>query len=115
MDPLGFAFENFDAIGRWRSDDDGVPIDPSGVLPGGTTFRGATALKAILLTRTDDFVRCLSGKLLTFALGRNLLDGDDTTLEAMAAALAKDQYRFTTLVTSVVTSYPFRYRRPARN
>jgi hypothetical protein len=114
MDPLGFAIENFDAIGRWRSDDDGVPIDPSGVLPGGTTFRGTAALKAILLTRTDDFVRCLSGKLLTFALGRSLQDGDDPTLEAMAAAMARDQYRFTTLVTSVVTSYPFRYRRPAR-
>ena len=111
MDPLGFGLENYDAIGRWRGDADGKALDVSGTLPGGRSFNGPVELKALFLAKKDDFARCLASKLLTFALGRGLKDDDDMTVEDASAALAKDQYRFSTLVTQVVTSYPFRYRR----
>jgi hypothetical protein len=111
MDPIGFGFENFDAIGRWRTDDEGKPIDTSGTLPGGKAFKGPAELKALFLGRKDAFARCLSEKMLIFALGRGLKDYDDVTVDAAAQALARDQYRFSTLVAQVVTSYPFRYRR----
>jgi hypothetical protein len=70
MDPLGFAFENYDAIGRWREKDGECAIDPSGVLPDGQTFQGPAELKAILKSKKDLFRRCLTEKILTYALGR---------------------------------------------
>ena len=73
MDPLGFALENFDAIGRWRTVDDGeTRIDPSGTLPDGTKFQGPDGLRRVLLARGDQFVETLTEKLLTYALGRGL-------------------------------------------
>ena len=111
MDPLGFGLENYDAIGRWRGDVDGKALDVAGTLPGGRSFNGPVELKALFMARKEDFARCLASKLLTFALGRGLKDDDDMTVEDASAALAHDNYRFSTLVTQVVTSYPFRYRR----
>ena len=73
MDPIGFALENYDAVGRWRANDAGEPIDASGRLPDGTAFDGPAGLNALLLSRyKDDFVRTSVEKLLTYALGRGL-------------------------------------------
>ncbi len=111
MDAIGFGFENFDAIGRWRRDDNGAALDTAGTLPGGITFKGPIELKAAFLARKDDFTRSLSEKLLTFALGRGLKEIDDGAVERIAQAAIADQYRFTTLVAKIVTSYPFMNRR----
>ena len=113
MDPLGFGFENFDAIGRWRISDEGAPIDASGVLPGGLAFRGPGELKTALLQRKDEFATNLTRKLLTFALGRGLTEEDDREVERLTATLIAGQHRFSVLATAVATSYPFRHRRPA--
>jgi hypothetical protein len=111
MDPLGFGCENFDAIGRWREREAGAPIDASGSTPGGKTFTGPVELKALLVANKEAFARTLSQRMLTFALGRSLQDHDDDTLDRLAQALARDQYRFSTLVTGIVTSFPFLNRR----
>jgi hypothetical protein len=111
MDPLGFAFENFDAIGKFRSQDGKFPIDASGTLPGGKTFDGPAELKAVLKGKKDLVARCLVEKMLTYALGRGLESYDTPAVEAIVAALAKNDYRFSTLVTEISKSLPFRMRR----
>ena len=110
MDPLGFGFENFDAIGAWRTKDGPFPVDPSGVLPGGQSFRGPAELKAILKAREGQFRRCLAEKLLTFALGRGLEPYDKCAVDRIAAAVAKDHNKFSRLVLAVVQSDPFQMR-----
>jgi hypothetical protein len=111
MDPLGFGLENFDAIGAYRTKDDGFPIDPSGTLPDGRSFKGPADLKQILKGKKELFCRNLSEKLLTYALGRGLEYYDRPTIERVNAALAKNGYRFSTLVMEIVKSDPFRLRR----
>ena len=111
MDPLGFAFENFDAIGKYRSQDGKFPIDASGTLPGGKTFDGPAELKAILKGKKDLVARCIAEKMLTYALGRGLEHYDTPAVDAIVAALAKNDYRFSTLVTEISKSLPFRMRR----
>ena len=118
MDQLGFGFENFDAIGRWRdrdADHGDTQIDASGELPGNVKFSGPAELKRILLRHQDDFTRCLTGKMMTYALGRKLQSFDDEAIERIAATVAKDQYHFQTLVVEIARSFPFQYRRPARD
>src|SRR5262249_20330792 len=83
MDPLGLAFENFDGIGRFRSHDGKARIEAGGVLPSGETFDGADGLRRILLTRKDQFRRCLVEKLLTYALGRGLEKADKPAVEKL--------------------------------
>jgi hypothetical protein len=114
MDPLGFGFENFDAVGAWRTKDGDFPIDPSGELPSGQKFKGPRELKGILQGQKDLFCRCLAEKLLTYATGRGLESFDKCALDEITAAAAKDQYKFTTLVFEVVKSDPFRLRRAKR-
>jgi hypothetical protein len=111
MDPLGFGLENFDAVGAWREKDGPFPVDASGTLPSGQTFQGPKALKAILQERREDFARCLAEKLLTYALGRGLDYYDKCAVDRMVAALARDDYRFSTLVLEIVQSDPFQKRR----
>ena len=111
MDPLGFGFENFDAIGRWRDREGSLPIDASGALPNGKTFKGPVELKAMLVANKEAFARTLSQRLLTFALGRSLQDCDDDTIDRLVKALDRDQYRFSSLITGIVTSFPFLNRR----
>ena len=111
MDPLGFGLENFDAIGAWREKEGSFAIDASGTLPDGRTFAGPKALKAILKERDADFARCLSEKLLTFALGRGLDYYDKCAVDKIGAALAQNDYRFSTLVLGIVNSDPFQKRR----
>jgi hypothetical protein len=114
MDQIGFGFENFDGIGRWRDREGSVAVDASGSLPGGQSFNGPVEFKNMLMANKADFVRTLSGKLLTFALGRSLQDHDDDTLDQLAQAVERDQYRFSSLVTNIVTSFPFLNRRNSR-
>jgi Protein of unknown function (DUF1592)/Protein of unknown function (DUF1588)/Protein of unknown function (DUF1587)/Protein of unknown function (DUF1585)/Protein of unknown function (DUF1595)/Planctomycete cytochrome C len=111
MDQIGFGFENFDGTGRWRDREGSVAVDASGALPGGVKFNGPVEFKTMLLANKQDFARTLSGKLLTFALGRALQDHDDVTLDQVAQAVERDQYRFSSLVTNIATSFPFLNRR----
>jgi hypothetical protein len=107
MDPLGFGLENFDAIGGWRTDDDGQPIDASGRLPGGVAFTGPAELKAALMARRQAFARCLAEKMLTYALGRGLDRADRRAIDQIVARLARDNHRFSALILAVVESAPF--------
>jgi hypothetical protein len=111
MDAIGFGFENYDAIGRWRTSDDGAKLDTAGDLPGGVKFSNAVELKKIFMDRKDAFTRCVTEKMLIFALGRGLNDFDDQVVESISAAVAKNDYKFSTLITRIVTSYPFLHRR----
>jgi hypothetical protein len=111
MDPLGFAFESFDAIGACRTKDGEFVIDPAGVLPDGRSFQGPADLKVILKEKKDLFSRCLTEKLLTYALGRGLEYYDRPAVDRIVAAAAHDGYRFSTLVIEIARSDPFRLRR----
>ena len=113
MDPLGFAFENFNAIGGYRQKDGEFDIDPSGVLPGGKAFQGPAELKAILLEKRELFARCVAEKMLTYALGRGLEYYDKRTIDKVCAGVSKENFKFSTLVTEIVQSDPFRLRRGA--
>jgi hypothetical protein len=111
MDPLGFAFENFDAVGAYRWKEADQPIDASGELPDGRKFNGPKELKKILLENKDLIARNLAEKMLTYALGRGLEYYDKRAVDAIVTATAKNDYRMSTLITEVVKSYPFRYQR----
>ncbi len=111
MDPLGFGFENFDAVGRWRTHDGKYPIDAAGVLPDGSKFNGPRELRQVLLGKKEQFVRCLAEKLLTYALGRGTERGDRCFIEEIAKNTAKKEHRFTALVLEIVKSDPFQKRR----
>ncbi|MBX3278439.1 MAG: DUF1592 domain-containing protein [Acidobacteria bacterium] len=111
MDPLGFGLENFDAIGAWRTEDGKFPIDASGVLPDGRSFRGATELKTILRADRDAFAEGLTEKLLTYGLGRGLERYDRMTVKKIAGNAAARDYRFSSLVLEIVNSLPFQMRR----
>jgi hypothetical protein len=111
MDPIGFGLENYNAIGMWRRMDDNNPIDASGALPGGKAFSGPGELRLALKAKAPQFTRNLSERLLTYALGRGIESSDRCNLDAIAANVAKKNYRFSALVTEIVTSEPFRYRR----
>jgi hypothetical protein len=112
LDPIGFGLENFDAIGRWRDQDDtGGAIDAAGELPGGKHFATPEELKAIVAGRKDDLTRNLMEKLLAYALCRRLEGYDEIVVDKMMESVAKDGYRMQTLITEIVTSYPFTNRR----
>ena len=111
MDPLGFAFENFDAIGAFRSKDGEFPIDPSGTLPDGRTVAGPGELKLILKDKKDQFSRCLTEKLMIYALGRGLDYYDKPALKRVTTAVAANDFKFSTLVAEIAKSEPFRLRR----
>lgn len=112
LDPIGFSLENFDALGRWRTDDQGAKIDCEGVLPDGTKFSGLDGLKKILVSRKDEFVHCLAEKLMTYALGRGLTAGDDPVIDRAVANAKANGYRFSALIHSIVLSPPFTMRTP---
>ena len=111
MDPLGFALENFDAIGRWRATEAGLPIDASGVLPDGTQFEGASGLREVLLSRRQDFVRTVTEKLLTYALGRGTEYYDAPAIRSIMREAAPSDYRWSSLIMGIVKSTPFQMRR----
>jgi hypothetical protein len=111
MDPLGFGFENFDGIGRWRTQDGGFAIDPAGDLPSGESFKTPKQLRGILMVHRDEFVRCLTEKLLTYAVGRGLEYYDKCTVDIIVDGMKKNDYRFSALIESIVSSDPFQRKR----
>jgi len=112
LDPIGFGLENFDAIGRWRDkDDSGGAIDAAGELPGGKRFSSPKALKTIIAAREGDLARNLTEKLLAYALCRQLEGYDEIVVDHLVETIAKDGYRMQTVITEIVTSYPFTHRR----
>jgi mono/diheme cytochrome c family protein len=111
MDALGFAFENYDAIGRWRGSDATGAIDASGELPSGEKFSGAAELIDVLSQRKHDFARHLSEKVLTFALGRGLQYYDGCAVDDITKRLEENEYRFSALILGIVNSDPFQMRR----
>ncbi len=110
MDPLGFGFESFDAIGAWRARDLEGAIDASGSLPDGRSFAGPAELRTVLLERKARFARCLSEKLLTYALGRGLENHEQRTVSDIAQKLAANEFRFSSLVLAITHSTPFQTR-----
>lgn len=111
MDAIGFGLENYDGVGRWRDKDGKFSIDSTAKLPSGEQFQTPAELVQVLKKRKRDFARCLSEKLLTYALGRGLMYYDRCAVDKMVDAVEKDDYRFSTLVTEIVKSEPFRKRR----
>jgi mono/diheme cytochrome c family protein len=111
IDPVGFALENFDAVGRWRSLEADRPVDASGGLPDGSAFEGVSGLEAALLRRPEVFVGALAEKLLTFALGRAVGHHDGAAVRAIVREARSDGDRFSALVCGIVKSVPFRMRR----
>jgi hypothetical protein len=114
MDPLGFALENFDAIGRWREKDGGAVIDPSGKLPDGRSFAGYNDLRKLLKAQPGAFTECLTEKMLTYALGRGLGRADRRTVKDIARRVARDDHRFSSLVLEIARSAPFQMRKEGR-
>jgi hypothetical protein len=112
MDPLGFGLENFDAIGQWRDKDGDDKVDPSGQLATGETFAGAVELENILAAqRRDEFLECLTEKMLTYAIGRGVEPYDHPALDQIKAAMEKNDLKFSTMIMEIVKSVPFQMRR----
>jgi mono/diheme cytochrome c family protein len=108
MDPIGFSLENYDAVGRWRTQDGNLPINASGTLPDSGRFVGPNQLKAILVQKRNQFARAFSEKMLTYALGRGLVTGDKCVVDNITKTLAAQDYRFSALITAIVLSDSFR-------
>jgi hypothetical protein len=110
MDPLGFALENFDVIGRWRTKDSGGEIEASGKLPNGDTFTGPRGLRQLLLTQEASFVQASIGRLMTYALGRELNARDQATIRGIMRETEAKHYRLDDLIIAIVNSVPFGMR-----
>ncbi len=108
IDPLGFALENYDALGQWRTEEAGRPVDNTGELPDGTKFEGPEQLKAVLLARKDVFVRNVTARMLGFALGRGLTPADFCAVDQIAAQMKDNGYKSQALIESIVMSPVFR-------
>ena len=112
MDPIGFAFENFDAIGRYRTDDNGAPVDAGGQLDSGESFKNAAELRVIFATKKSDlFIRCVTEKMLTFALGRGLEYYDKRPVDKIIDRLEGNDGKSFHLVMGIVESLPFDMKR----
>jgi hypothetical protein len=111
MDPLGFSLENFDAVGQWRTADAGKPIDASGVLLDGTKVEGPAALDQAFVAQKEQFVRTVTGKLLTYALGRGIEYYDAPAIRTIVRAAAADDYHWSSVILGIVKSAPFQMRR----
>lgn len=110
MDPVGFALEKYDAVGRWRTTDEGLPVDASGNLPDGTKFDGASELQRALLKRPELFVSTLTEKLLTYALGRGMETHDAPAVRKIVRYAGGNEYRFSSIILGIVNSTPFQMR-----
>jgi hypothetical protein len=116
IDPVGFALENFNAVGQWReSDADGQPVDPSAALPGAGEFRGVGGLEDALLSRPELFAATLTEHLLTFALGRGVENYDAPAVRKIVREAGKDGYRLSALILGIVKSVPFQMRSARQN
>jgi hypothetical protein len=111
MDAIGFAMENFNAVGAWRTKDGSFDIDPAGTLPDGTKISGVADLKKTIVKNKDLFARCLIEKMLIYALGRGLEPYDDRAVDKALGSIAKGGYKFSSVVVEIAKSDPFRLRR----
>jgi Protein of unknown function (DUF1592)/Protein of unknown function (DUF1588)/Protein of unknown function (DUF1585)/Protein of unknown function (DUF1587)/Protein of unknown function (DUF1595) len=111
MDPLGFSLENFDAVGQWQTRDGEAAIDATGVLLDGTKVDGPAALRRALLAQKEQFVRTVTAKLLTYAIGRQMEYADAPTIRAIVRTAATDDYRWSSIIVAIVKSTPFQMRR----
>jgi hypothetical protein len=110
MDPLGFALENYDAIGRWRTRAANTSIDASGTLPDGSAFTGARGLIDAILRRPDAFATTVTERLLTYAIGRGVEYIDAPAIRSIRREAAAQDYRFSAIVLGIVKSVPFQMR-----
>jgi hypothetical protein len=111
MDVLGFALENYDGIGKWRTMDGKFPIDSSGTFPNGKSFTTPAEMRVLLTADLSEFARCLTEKMLTYSLGRGLQRFDRRTVDGITKKLGASEYRFQTLITEIIQSLPFQSRR----
>lgn len=111
IDPLGFALENYDAVGAWRDSQGGRPLDSVALLPTGERFEGVAGLKKVLLRSHEAFERNLIEQMLAYALGRDVQDSDECAIRDVQAALGESDHRFSTIILGIVRSFPFQYRR----
>jgi hypothetical protein len=111
MDPVGFALENYDAVGRWRSMEEQKTIDSAGGLPDGTTFQGIEGLQAAIMGRQEQFVSTFTDKLMTYAIGRAVEYYDQPSIRSIVADAKAKDYRFSSVVLGIVNSTPFQMRR----
>ena len=111
MDPIGFAMENFDGTGRWRDREAGTTVDASGQLVDGTPIDSVVSLRQALLRYSPQFIRTVTEKLLTYALGRGVDYDDMPMVRAIVRASAKNQYRFSTVLLEIIKSAPFQMNR----
>ena len=110
LDPLGFSLEQYDAIGGFRTQEGGVEIEASGALPDGTDVTGPGGLKKVVLDRRDEFVECLAGKMLTYALGRGLGFYDQPAVRDIRRQAAGQDYRFSSIILAIANSVPFQMK-----
>ena len=110
MDPLGFALENYDAIGRYRAAADGLPIDASAVMPDGMKFEGLAGLRGIMEKRRDDFVSTVAEKLLVYALGRGVEYYDQPVIRKIVRDAAPGDYRWSSIIVGITKSVPFQMK-----
>jgi len=111
MDPLGFALDHFDAVGEWRTTDEGTPVDASGALPDGARFQGLSGLRQLLLDRREQFVTTVIEKLLGYALGRGVEYYDQPAVRSIARESAVNDNRWSAIILGIVKSMPFQMRR----
>lgn len=111
LDPMGFALDNYDAIGRWREADGNGVLDTTGKLPTGQSIHGVSELKALILSRQDQFLHSAAERTLMYALGRELDYYDEPAIRQIQADMAADGNKYSSLIKAVVKSYPFQYRR----
>jgi hypothetical protein len=111
MDPLGFALENYDAVGKWRTEDGKFPIDASGTFPNGKTFKTPAEMKSLLKDNMPEFTRCVAEKMLTYALGRGVESFDRLTVNDLVRQTTEHDYKMQSLILGIVHSAPFQQRR----
>jgi hypothetical protein len=111
MDPVGFAFENYDAIGRWRLTEDGAPINTEGGLPDGSKFEGVAGLQQALMKHPDVFATTFTEKLITYALGRGVEYYDGLAVRRIVADARANDFRFSSFILGIIKSTPFQMRR----
>ena len=111
MDPLGFGLENYDAIGRWRTEDGKFPVDASGAFPNGKEFSSPASMKTLLRENMPEFTRCIAEKMLTYALGRGVESSDRRTVQDLVRETVGHEYRLQSMILAIVHSVPFQQRR----
>jgi hypothetical protein len=111
MDPLGFALENYNAIGKWRTMDGKFPVDSTGTLPDGSSFQGPADMRQTLIHRLPQFANCLTSKMLEYALGRGIGAADQRAVSSITHNWEANGYRFQALIYEIVNSLPFQSRR----